>query len=314
MHAIERSRRDSHVALGADRHGSSALTRTHSSPHRRRVRIRALSLLVAALVASIAACGGEPDRPDTSFGLPCDDASQCLADAPTCVALDVAGYAPGLCASACDDGACPAGSECRADACIRCAPDRAATVAAGGDCACNADCTSGACELGVCIADCTLEPCAEGFSCDGAPPSCRACLGGDRREEGLACSCDADCAAGLGCIGDFCGRPCAIDEMCGADECQHDLAVPPSCFAVSPECSFGSDGLEGQACSCNADCSASAPLCVYAFVEGERRGACSSTCGAEMPCGADTRCCYVEGGSPYCVEEENVAPLGATCL
>ena len=277
-------------------------------------------VLGAALVVALAglACGG-PSDDTTSFGDPCDDASQCREDAPTCVGIEAADYAPGICASACAEPAdCPGGSECRAGACIRCVASIAGSIAAGGDCGCDADCEGVAtCDAGICTGgetDCTVTPCPSGFSCDGAPPACRECLGTSGSAEGEPCGCNADCGSGLECLGDLCARACTIDEMCGADECRHEFAVGPSCFAIDPACVFAGDVAAGGDCLCNGDCVASAPLCIGVFLGGEPTSFCSAACSLEQPCPGGTRCCSIDARHPYCVSQEIADTVGATCL
>src|SRR5688572_7737394 len=95
----------------------------------------ALAAVAVVIAAAVAGCDGDADRRGggASFGLPCDEPSQCRTDAPLCVALTAPDYAPGVCASSCDAPAdCPSGSECRSGACIRCAAAVAGMVASGG--------------------------------------------------------------------------------------------------------------------------------------------------------------------------------------
>lgn len=276
-------------------------------------------VVVLAGLFAIAGCrsgNNGMEGPTTTFGLPCDDVSQCREDAPTCVEITAADYGPGICAYECPVPAgCPGGSECRAGFCIQCHASLAGTVEPGGECGCDADCSAGTCVAGVCAVDCTATPCAAGYSCDGNPPLCRECLGNDTpSDEGGPCSCDMDCAARLSCIGAVCARACDFDEMCGADECRHEALVGASCQVVDPACTGAGTGAPGDPCACNADCSTDAPICVGAFVGGERVGHCGNICGPMMNCAAGTRCCTVVPSLPYCLTDDVITSTSATCL
>jgi hypothetical protein len=162
--------------------------------------------------------------------------------------------------------------------------------------------------------DCTTVPCATGYSCDGNPPACRECVGLGPQPEGGVCSCNADCDAGLDCNGGFCSRSCRIDEMCGADECHHDIASPASCLPVDPTCTASGSTAMGQPCVCNADCGPIALYCLSYIAGGMGRSVCSTTCGAEVPCPSGFTCCSVGGNDPSCVAPDVATMLGATCL
>jgi hypothetical protein len=156
--------------------------------------------------------------------------------------------------------------------------------------------------------------CPSGSSCDGNPPTCRTCLGGTPAEEEGPCSCDLDCASGLSCIADLCLRPCDLDEMCGADECRHELLTPPACSVPDAACTGAGTGAAGDTCACNADCGPIAPLCVGAFIGGNRTGRCGNACGPEMICPSGTACCSVVVGRAYCIPPDVVDATDATCL
>ncbi|UJR79543.1 hypothetical protein [Sandaracinus amylolyticus] len=299
---------------------------------------RRLLLLAPVALALLGACGSDDAPADasgpfdagtrdggnvdsaagrTGFGEQCELDEECAADAPSCVELAAPAYAPGVCASACGEGgACPNGSECHDEVCIRCAAEIAGTVAPGGACGCSADCGSGgACEDGVCEVDCASAGCPEGSSCDGTPPTCRECLGGEPGAEDAECTCDADCEGDLACIGESCARPCAIDENCGADECRHELLLsPPSCAPPGSGCVGNGDVAIGGDCACNADCAAAAPLCLGLFAAGQRRLVCSTPCGPEQPCPGDLQCCSSDGASPYCIAASLAGSPRLTCM
>lgn len=249
-----------------------------------------------------------------SYGEPCDDESQCRDDAPTCTPFEAAAYSPGICTHPCEgtDETCEAGSECHEGACVRCVSSVAGTIGSGGDCACDGDCESGTCFFGTCSGNCMTTGCEDGFACEGTPPMCRECLGGGPFPETGTCGCNADCDSGLECLGGFCLRACQFDEMCGADQCQHELGVPPSCTAI-PACVGAGDGAPGAECLCNLDCGFDAPFCTGVFVEGSRSSFCSVPCSVKEPCPSGTQCCSTVPGNLYCLPDAVAAAAGATC-
>lgn len=254
------------------------------------------------MTMGIAACG--PSTPP-----PCEDDSQCTEAAPICV--QIAPDEPGVCAASCTGGDCGSDRVCRDGACIAClGSDRPI----GELCACDSDCSSGACGgEGRCVGECLVDGCSDGMVCEGNPAACRTCLELSGVPEGSVCGCNADCADGLECIGEFCGRSCDLDEQCGADECFHALRVPPSCGPIDPACTWSGDVRLGGTCACNADCDFDAPLCALVVIEGALTRTCTQVCGPEQPCAGGTSCCTQDGLHFYCIDPTAASTIGADC-
>jgi len=238
----------------------------------------------------------------------CTSDADCPSERPRCQM----GATGSICVAGCaTDDDCPAGS-CVEGACVECLAE-AETVLPTDPCGCDADCagTGAVCAEGLCTADCDETGCPDGLVCEGAPAECVTCEA-DTRAEGATCACDDQCDGALECIGGFCGEPCDFDEMCGAQECGHEVAVPSSCRPEDSACFGGGGGELGDECTCNRDCAIEGPFCVGFFAGGERGFVCSDVCGAEDPCPTGFECCGLNG-SRHCLTTELASATGATC-
>jgi hypothetical protein len=274
----------------------------HASPFLNVLVPKGLAI-AALLLVGLPGCG-----PSAPANPPCDDDSQCPDDRPVCV--QTSPDEPGLCAATCSGDECGSGRACVDGACVVCLGGGRVV---GAECTCASDCASGLCNEGRCGGECLVDGCEAGLVCEGNPAACRECLGVSDAPDGAGCGCNADCASGLECIGDLCGRPCDIDEQCGSDECFHSLRVPASCGPIDAACTFTGDVAAGGACVCNADCGFDAPLCVLAVVGGELRRSCSARCGPEQLCPSGTSCCTVDGLNDYCIDPTVASTLSAEC-
>ncbi|MCB9603677.1 MAG: hypothetical protein H6722_09115 [Sandaracinus sp.] len=269
--------------------------------------LRALPFGLAFLV-SLVACGDDDSSPPRG----CRSDDECPASAPRCL-VDETGA--GECSNACGtDRDCESG-QCIDGTCAECLAPLPGSIDPGEACGCNADCagTDAVCEVGLCVADCRTTGCPEGQVCEGNPGRCiLGCEGEADRAEGATCDCNAQCLAGLSCLGGFCGESCEIDETCGAGECGHEVLVPASCRPISESCGFEGTTALGEDCVCNAACDFAAPVCVGFFAEGFRGQVCSRACGPEEPCEAGSACCAVDAQA-YCLPPDLAASIGATC-
>ncbi len=175
-------------------------------------------------------------------------------------------------------------------------------VSMGGSCGISADCCSGSCASGVCVAPpgmCLgiLDPCSAASDCctglcsasvDGVP---RCQVPGGCGVDGVACTVAADCCS-TGCVGGFCddtvtctdtGGSCSTDVECCTHYCNGG-----TCDSAGSGCS-----VDGESCSSNGNCCSG--FCFDPTGTGSGRCASHDTCRGEGEiCVADGDCC--DGG------------------
>lgn len=103
--------------------------------------------------------------------------------------------------------------------------------------------SSGACDL---VAQCGCEP---GWHCQdrGTGP---ACFAGGSRAAGAACSADADCGEGTGCLDGLCKRYCTSDSECEGGLCRPSTlhaAAASTQRACLTRCDFAADACQDGA-------------------------------------------------------------------
>ncbi len=191
------------------------------------------------------------------------------------------------------------------------------TVGSGGECALDAECISQACEVPNCTMACCQGTCAGGTApselATGMPCSTDdECVSGDFCDSQMG-ACEPFHAAGSACNDSF---ACALGYACaGAPEACMTLpgtgsACPNSaCANIGDHCGSAGicvhDGLPGDACTTNADCSPFF-LCDTTTMQCAQGPGIGSSCEATQCFDANTYCTSETGSaSPVC------APAGS---
>ena len=206
-----------------------------------------LSASVVLLAASGAGCGHHASTPDAGdaseqdVNVPgrrdtgpelCTGATAALGEACGCDTDCSAGVCTdGVCFLSCLHSACPTGFSCdgRPLGCRRC--NGGTPVTEGGDCACDADCTTGlSCLGGFCLRACTGDESCGADECrhlSSGPATCdapAACDGLGATGPGQDCACNADCGPSAPfCLGVVVGS--AFHDTCSA-ECSPMMPCP----------------------------------------------------------------------------------------
>lgn len=254
------------------------------------------------------------------------------------------------------DGDCESGEKCRSgvcgpkDACsydsdceprARCRGTRCVAVECEWSTAAS-DCGGYACLDGDCTVGCNNNSdCASGFHCDAST-----CVAGAVKDDGSACTKDADCASRKCCAqpsGSVCTTFCAAvpDDSCLREE---DCLSGICCIATNgkavcssvpcaerPQCVSDTDcqaplicknakcvqppplKATGQACKLSSECASNS--CFEGFCRGKGKG--NDKCVVESDCEPTRRCCenqYAAGGW-FCGELNRGCPgsIGAAC-
>ena len=257
------------------------------------------------------------------LGDPCGCQADCADSNPLCLPQGDERY----CTTECETiDACPDGFECAAwlldlgmpSYCVQCAATPG--VAEIGDaCACDSDCGSyGAKPLSCLDRTCTITPCMpvgpnkcpSGYACETGNGSsrCVECIQPSPSPAGSSCGCKDDCQSGLVCDDGTCAVSCDADDACpSGQECREGIDGQGVCKTVSPTCKGTQDGGPGSPCTCNADCSDEAPICLTESVAGFDTGFCVT-----RPCSTTEACSPGVGGAYQCCQIPLV--LSATCI
>ncbi|MGK0359415.1 MAG: hypothetical protein ACI9U2_001717 [Bradymonadia bacterium] len=233
--------------------------------------------------------------------------------------------ADGLCASACDDAACPADQRCLAlHTQSICVPVGDAVDEA--DCVVGADCASGVCRGGrcstacagdacghdrVCVAYATLDLCERrcGSSADcGSTGICQAgglCATRGAQADGMPCTDGGVCASGR-CQAGQCAAQCEADDCPAARACVTDISGAVCRLAGGTP--FGGACGEGAQCAsglcgggrCTLDCAGAgcpAGTRCTRFADGQF---CFSVCHDDDHCADAARCDSSFAEGPIC--------------
>ena len=194
------------------------------------------------LAGNLGACTALSSRTDP--GAECG-ATWCSGSAPACLgscALDTdckAGFAciSGTCRALATNGtACTRDGECVS---THCADGVCCNTACGG--ACDACAQQGS--VGVCKAQPARsagDPSCAPYACEGVLATCPS-----------TCALEADCAAGLACVGTVCvqklqqGAACVRTEQCAAGVCVDGVCCGTACTGICRSCNAGTPGTCG---------------------------------------------------------------------
>lgn len=242
----------------------------------------------------------------------------------------------GVCFSACcDDAQCPAGQYCYdsrtgARSCMIPRPDTGRTsVGTGGPdapCSSGADCRSGRCVDGRCMAACGQSsdcPAACGVTSDGL-----ACRGGG--DLGAPCSDDAQCAMDT-CVDGICVfQACTESTACRSistlvPRCDYiavgsPLAAAPSCLYFNRPAVLVEEANRGHGEACEVDfCESSeqccaTPLCLVQLRHGCESGVCVNNRCTRACCDDSTCARFGEVCRPTRVSIEGVTFFPMYCL
>lgn len=218
-----------------------------------------------------------------------------------------------------------------------CVPGVPGTGTPGSACTGDADCSTLACDLGVCSTRCVGDggTCPSSEICLADPGQCGLCVSASSRPTGRGrgepCSSHTQCTSGVCAPGGFCSSTCTTDPPCGEGfHCDDRLCTPGPRSELGGYCSVDDDcgagrcghgeagGFCGAACTAAAECpsgecvgspGACAPE-LSAFGEACtldaecetgtcRDGLCASLCSATRFCPIGTRCVR-EGGETVC--------------
>jgi hypothetical protein len=257
------------------------------------------------------------------LGDPCGCQADCADSNPLCLPQGDERYCTTECKTI---DACPDGFECAArlldlgmpSYCVQCAATPG-VAEIGNACACDSDCGSyGTRPLSCLDRTCTLSPCMpvgpnscpDGYACETGNGSsrCVQCVQPSPAPAGSSCGCKDDCQSGLVCADGACAVSCDTDDACPpGQECREGIDGQGACTPVSTTCTGTQDGSPGSPCTCNADCSDEAPVCLTESVAGFDTGFCVT-----RPCSTSESCAPGVGGAYRCCTIPLV--LSATCI
>ncbi len=234
--------------------------------------------------------------------LPCASNSDCLNGQQACVTIDnasVCSLAECGCIT-CD--ACPVGEICGDDG--TCGPGVIGQCTGPQDCADGQVCDGGQCracqgdECGT-PADCNLDGCDAGFTCNTATGVCEEDVVTPTGTPCQSCSTADECGDGWKCAplinGNSCLPPCASNDDCSTGwSCQAGNCTPEN---------FNCSGCITDGCPAGQACSPGSNACVGA-------AAVCDSCASDWECGDGKAC---NGG--VCVTRcaGGVCPSGGTC-
>jgi len=114
------------------------------------------------------------------------------------------------------------------------APPADGATMADASVACNAVCTAGVCESGVCVIRCGDHGCDQLVVCPAAVPCRVECSGNHACTGGIVCgpaACTVECGGNHACGGAInCANSCACDVQCSGNQaCGGGLACPVGC-------------------------------------------------------------------------------------
>lgn len=211
------------------------------------------------------------------------------------------------------------------------------------DCGAGGVCVGGGAQgaMGLCYEGCTADTdCREGYLCGPITSTCRPAPPTDQLADdvaGTACAADGDCSGGV-CLtmrgdndplpGGYCSGACLQDSHCGAGglcrrtgagagRCYESCATDTDCTRDGYRCrEIGGDvlgclpapdplpdGVTGQACASDADCSAVVGACAAELPAAGGGGIaapggyCTIECEVDIDCGAGAVCVTTRGGA-----------------